>query len=66
MSAFIPDLFSLRVSASEDLEVFCDGAAASLAKLSRDGVTDPTMDTAPTGVDPQQVLEAEVLSVGKL
>ena len=63
MSGFSSDLFRLGVSAGENLEILCDGAAASLAELSCDGVTDPTVDTATSGVDPHQVLEAEVLSV---
>ena len=57
------DLLGLGVATGEDLKVFGDGTASSLAKLPGNGVADPTMDASPTGVDPQQMLEAEVLSV---
>ena len=48
--------------ALDDGEVLGDRRATFVAQLSRALIADPAVNTATTGIDPQQVLETEILA----
>ena len=56
------DFLGPGISARQDLQVLGYGGPARGPKFLGYRVADPTMDTSPARVDPQQVLETEVLS----
>ncbi len=54
-------LLRLGVTAGQHLEILGHGTTARLAHFACHRITDPTMDTSSAGIDPKEVLEAEVL-----
>ena len=56
------DFFGAGVATRENLQVLGYGCPPCGPQFLGYRVADPTMDTSPARVDPQQVLETEVLS----
>ncbi|KAI3494657.1 hypothetical protein L1887_40473 [Cichorium endivia] len=56
------DLFDLAGTALDDLEPSDDGFARVVGEVESFAVRDPYMDTTTTRIDPEQMLEAEILA----
>lgn len=63
---FEVDFLAALAAAADDLEVACDGLAAVVGQTAGARVADPSVRAAPTRVDPENVLEAEIVTESRV